>query len=517
MKFCLLQFTKKRPGDEKGWGMKIAVKDIGKMIKSDIVNKIAYMYMTIPIIIFVLFWLEWYIVLPMIILLLFCVYKIWKHEETENFSNEVFKEKKKCIIILLILFFWVAISGIGKLAYQNEDHIWRNTMFESLCQYRWPVVRDILQDGVWVERGFSYYIGFWLPAAAVGKVFGVEVGYFVQVIWALIGVFLLYYKICELFKKVLIWPLFIFIFFSGMDILGCYLFGMDIFEFSSTLHLEVWCSQLQYSSFTTQLFWVFNQAIPAWLATMMILSTKNNKNIVFIYATTLLHCTLPAIGMLPILFCKILKTKYGKNKQFHIEWWKCLCRDVVTFENITGILIVILSMLYLARDASIEKFTLFSFQNGGWLLYILFLLMEIGGLAIVSYWANKTNMWYYVCLVWLIICPLPQVYGENNFCMRACIPALLILYLCVIKAILYYKRNSMKIHLASLTIVLLIGAVTPVHEILRSFWGARTAYWSEEKTVAAESLTIEDVLTNDYESVNVSESFFFQYLAQKKE
>lgn len=495
--------------------MKIAVKDIWKLMKTDVVNKIAYMYLAIPIIIFVLFWLEWYVMLPMILLLLCSAFRIWTRSNSDNFISEVFKEKKKCIIILLILFFWVAISGIGKWAYQNEDHIWRNTMFESLCQYRWPVLRNILQDGVYVERGVSYYIGFWLPAATFGKVFGVEVGYFVQVIWALIGISLLYYQICKLYKKILIWPLLIFIFFSGMDIFGCYLVGMDIFSFSSTLHLEIWSGKLQYSSFTTQLFWVFNQAIPAWLATVLVLNAKNNKNIVFIYATTFLHCTFPAIGMLPIVLAKIFITRYGKNKQLCLEWWKQFSKDFITLENITGIVIAILSMMYLARGASGEGVTLFSFQNGGWLVYILFVFVEVGGLAIFCYGANKKNVWYYVSIACLIICPLPQVYGENNFCMRACIPALLVLYLCVIKAICHYKRNSLRIHLAGLIIVLLIGAVTPIHEILRSFWGARSSYWSDSETVAADSLTVEDVLKNDYESVETSKSFFYKYLSDK--
>lgn len=39
-------------------------------------------------------------------------------------------------------------------------------------------------------RGLIYYIGYWLPAAVVGKVFGLTAGYYFQYVWAIIGIFI---------------------------------------------------------------------------------------------------------------------------------------------------------------------------------------------------------------------------------------------------------------------------------------------------------------------------------------
>lgn len=47
-------------------------------------------------------------------------------------------------------------------------------------------------------------------------------------------------------------------------------------------HIDFWCGIAQYSSMSTLLFWVFNQAIYAWLILCIILAQKDNRHIVFI-------------------------------------------------------------------------------------------------------------------------------------------------------------------------------------------------------------------------------------------
>ena len=62
-----------------------------------------------------------------------------------------------------------------------------------------------------------------------------------------------------------------------MDIVGLLLTGNpSVIEtrLCEKIHIEWWARFYQFSSFTTQLFWVFNQAVPAWIATLLVLSTK---------------------------------------------------------------------------------------------------------------------------------------------------------------------------------------------------------------------------------------------------
>ena len=110
----------------------------------------------------------------------------------------------------------------------KHDHWWRNQTFQILVEYDWPVTKQVMmEDGVHT-RGLIYYIGFWLPAACVGKLFGLTAGYCFQLLWAALGVGLVYYYICAYLKRLSVWPLFGLILFSGLDILGYYMIGRDL-------------------------------------------------------------------------------------------------------------------------------------------------------------------------------------------------------------------------------------------------------------------------------------------------
>jgi len=90
---------------------------------------LTYCYISIPILIFLLGWMKLIYAIPLVAALLFILYKVIS-VKTENesilFSRS---DQKKLLIILVIILIWVLISGIGKLAYQTEDHLWRNAMF----------------------------------------------------------------------------------------------------------------------------------------------------------------------------------------------------------------------------------------------------------------------------------------------------------------------------------------------------------------------------------------------------
>ena len=68
----------------------------------------------------------------------------------------------------------------------------------------------------------------------------------------------------------------------------------------------------------------------------------------------------------------------------------------------------------------------------------------------------------------LIICPLVIIGHSADFCMRATIPALTVVYLCVVqvlddKIIFNNKKTSIILILA-----LVLGAFTPIHEMTRT-------------------------------------------------
>lgn len=470
-----------------------------------------YIYLFLPFVIFIMGWMKIYYAIPLIGVICVCLFRMARDTSLSDTLECKVEKKDKLFFIIIIVILWVAVSGIGGFAFQTEDHIWRNAMFENLVYDEWPVIRDVEMDGMIQNRGMSYYIGFWLPAALIGKVFGLGIGLYAQVIWAVIGILLFYFGICYVKKRILIWPLLVFIFFSGMDIVGNYLTGSDIFALSQTSHLE-WWSKFQFSSMTTQLFWVYNQAIPAWLITIFLYLQKKNRYMIFLLSTAMLYCTMPFIGLLPLCIYWIFSRRYEKIKKEYWSWW---IKDTFTMENILGGgAIGFFSFLYLIKSGGTDESTYFPMNNGGWLVYIVFLLVEIGGMCIALYQHQKRNILYYILIVWFCLCPILPVYGGANFCMRASIPALVMLYVLFIQSFETACREKHKTQFVGMAMVFFLGAVTPLYEINRNISETQRRYISQSESVRAESVDMDRVLQNAYESTNVQENFFFKYLAK---
>ncbi len=381
---------------------------------------------------------------------------------------------EKLVWIALVGIIWVYLSGIGALVFQNADHNCRNPLFELLVQYPWPV------QPANPPVILTYYIGFWLPSALVGKLaHSVQLGFYAQIVWAALGVFLTFYLISALCKRARYWPVFLFILFSGLDVLGCVLVGKAWLLSSPINHLEWWYPYFQFSSFTTQLFWVFNQALPMWVFILLMLHEKNNKNMAFLYACTLLHSTLPAMGALPFVGYWYIKngTTYTYVKAA-LRDWKNTVLHSLTFQNIAGAGVVgLISFTYLTNNiaggATHAGEPLF-LQIPLWHWLVCFFLPEVGLFLLLIYKRHKRNVLYYMCWVCLLVYPFIRVGEGPDFCMRATIPALVLLYVMTLQTLDNYRwRTHNKGLLALLLVVLALGSLTPLHEITRTIYATR--------------------------------------------
>ncbi len=462
---------------------------------------LSYLYLILPILIFILTWCN-----PLVSILGFIIILSGTYFLFKNANSLWFPSSKKEWIILVFLFviasIWVCSSGIGALVFQNSDHECRNFIFELLVTQKFPVIFNY--DNV--PYFMTYYIGFWLPSAFIAKIFGnnVQLGYYLQVIWATIGIFLVFYYILSFFKNKNILPIIIFIFFSGLDFLGAKLVG---FPTNPVSHLEWWYPDYQFSSFTTQLYWVFNQAIPAWLVTMVILKEENNKNILCLYSLAFLSATLPAIGMFPIvLYCLYKNSLKVKSFELSLDYFRTFIKSCCSYQNIIcAFFIILVSLAYLTGNisGSQKAFSYFDiFELLKFLLY--FFLLEVGLYLILIWKFNKKEPLFYIALVSLLIYPFIKVGISNDFCMRATIPALIILFLLIIKTLFYSDILKYKKILIALIICLLFGAITPIHEMTR--------------TIVCTKLGMKKIRVNDSFGSNffayADNNFFYKYMGK---
>lgn len=490
---------------------------LGKM-KANSMKMVTYAYIFLPIICFFAGWLKIWIAIPScIIFIVLLIRMVTNKEQTVWIPNDL------CLLdiipVVIIIAFWVYFSGIGGMVFQNKDHWWRNEIFNLLVTKEWPVVSTMqMSDGV-SDRGLIYYIGFWLPAAVVGKVFGVEAGYHFQMIWAFLGVLITYYLMCEFWGKISMGPILCLIFFSGLDIIGCILLKVDLASLDPFMHLE-WWSGFQFSSFTTQLFWVFNQAIYAWVITLMILRQETNRYVIIIWSCGLLNCTLPFVGMIPFLIYQVVrnckKSLGDKEKLTKLNkiWSAIVDSRLLSVENIIGGIIGIISFIYLVGNISASNSgSTINYSKGYLFMYCTFIILEVGLYAFVIYPYQKKKALYWICIITLLICPWIRVGSGSDFCMRASIPALLVFMLVFMDSWRCAKKEGKKVIYWSCLLLFILGAVTSISEIWRTTKNTSELYQSGQ-TIMASPVEESDIMCYPNFSGDVSESLFFKYLAK---
>jgi len=485
-----------------------------------------YIYMVLPFIIFAIGWFKTYFWLPIVAIVLFCTWKAWR--ETPSFWMPCLNRDNviKILFICIVLAVWVYFSGIGFKVFQNSDHTVRNAIFEALVECDWPIFGDRMNSAGFPTGKVSaliYYIGFWLPAAVAGKVFGMQAGYTFQMVWAFIGLFLVYYYMCARKKKLLVWPILLLLFFSGLDIAGMGIKGTNVFDVSYSAHMEWWSSPYQYSSMTTQLFWVFNQSLPAWLCTIFTMQQENNRSMVFILASVMLNATFPFIGLLVLAEFWVLGRRYDIPEGMQLPemtrfWLTAWIKDTFTIQNVLGGGIIgIFSFLYLQGNIAATGISAQGnagvFASVRWPQYFMFILFEVGIYLILIYRYNKDNGNYFVVMLSLLIIPLVKG-NSGDYCMRVSIPALFILMLLVQDALEQAARNKERILLCCLVIAVCIGAVTPFHEITRTV--QKTIECQETGTEYGSTIERQRLLNGVNFSGNVEGNLFFEYIAKNR-
>nr|MCR5733449.1 hypothetical protein [Lachnospiraceae bacterium] len=495
--------------------------DKGSLNADKIITAIGMIYVILPIIIFLFGWLKIYLSLMISAILIIGGYMIWNEIASDNDKHHLTdRDSRRFWIITIVLsVIWIYLSGIGSLCYQNGDYWVRNPIFRDLSTLKWPVIYDLSLESGKVQEicgsskvAFSYYFCFWLPVSAIAKLLDLgdaSRGILIS-IWALAGVLLLFYLLSrKLSKCSLLIPL-VFIFFSGLDIIPAKLLWDEV---QLTDHLEWWATFFQYSSNTTQIFWVFNQSIPLWVLMALILQLKENRYIAALSALAFAYSPWATIGLLPI--AAVLCMKKGRLK------------DVFSLMNIMIplIMLIVFGSFYMGGNGNAGKTGLVFAVNEAdnkriFMSYLVFVLFEVLIYFFILGKHQKKNELYTVVLVELLILPL-IVIRDENFIMRGSIPALFMLTFFVMQFLVNNhpeKDRSVRLRYTLLVVVLAIGCITPVHEISRTV----------EKTMSTDNMlqemvgsfahmqTEDEILIatarNQFFIYDYDRKFFFKYL-----
>lgn len=432
----------------------------------------------------------------------------------------------RAVVILFIISVWVYFSGIGNLVWQNGDHPARNAFYEILISNEWPVIKNVTYKDGNQMRGLIYYIGYWLPAAIIGKLFGITAGYVFQYIWAICGIFIGIVIVNSFLRKWSIWPVILFVMFSGLDAIG-YALNAEWDYIMSFRHMEWWAGYpiYQFSSFTTQLYYVYNQAIYAWVLLALIMIQNRNRHIIFVWSLGVLSCTFPFVGMAPFVAYNIIRNAKACCADIQNGKMRAL-KDLLTIENILGGIIGIISALYLIGNVSVQNSTVPVMQavnakpqaETGEAAYdlvkwALFILLEVGVYYFYIYRYYKRNALFYISFIFLMVCPFIKIGTGGDFCMRASIPSLLILYYMVMQCIGKDLERKKWMYVCGILLTLGIGGITVIHEIGGSINNTIIQY-REQGAIINQVNTEKTMLQGGNFSGQTEGNLFFEYLAK---
>ncbi|MDD4311182.1 MAG: hypothetical protein PHW41_01725 [Eubacteriales bacterium] len=493
--------------------------NIALRTKTKWIPTLSLVYLAIPVLLFLSFWIKPLVSVPLIALILYSLFRTYQN--TNPFQLEKPSAKGKVVWILAILFVWVLLSGIGGFVWQNRwDHMFRNALFQDLVKYDWPVIDTSLGS----TRLLCYNFGFWLPSALIGKALGMQAGYVFQLIWAFFGVALAFALLCERLGKVSMTALILFLVFSGLDIVLFFLGKIHSHELNTALgellqgtHLELKLYQFSSASNTTLLFWVYNQIIPFWVAFLLLLRETSNRSRLFVFMLMLLYSPFPAVGTLPLLVYQFFQ-KSNFEGLTRADRMRSFLRNTVTIPNLTGFVVCLLISLFYMSNIATGSVGLIPLNTGSLMEFGLYFSTEFLVFLVFILLDRKSDPVYWILLGSMIVFSFITLGNNYDFGWRTCIPAAFYTMLLIAK-ILTEPAPKRKLLRIALIAVLVIGSVTPAMEVLRTV---------ENTTAVCTGVSTEPLMSDSLDSVfdqannkcydnfiGVSDSVFAEYFLAK--
>lgn len=483
-------------------------------------------YIVLPIIIFMFGWLKTMYAIAGCIMIIGLAVTLYRAlGKTEKGSIDIFSRKNVTfwVAVIIISAIWVYMSGIGGYAYQNGDHWARNPIFNDLSTYSWPVVFDLSAESKIVksicgdgEVAFSYYFSWWLPVCLIAKVF--NLAYNVRNVllysWALLGILLIIYLMCRKFGYVCIGGVIALMAFSGLDAIPIWMSHNFFDTFPWNGHIEWWAHYFQYSSHTTQLFWVFNQSITIWLIVAVLIQLDDAKCIAGLSSLAFAYSPWATFGMVPYAIYGSVKGK--KEIKSAVNPFNLL---------VPAVMLIVFGTFYMAGSGS-DGYIGFIFMKYPdekrriLCNYLLFILFEFGLFYLVMGREAFGYKYYWVTLLELILFPL-FIVRDGNFIMRGSIPALFMTMVYVVSYLLKNKDSkSHKSRKYMLIGILGLGFLTPLSEINRTLVQTST----NDNILQEQVGSFGNIQTEDEGLIKVTRvqffvydyenKFFFKYLAR---
>jgi len=450
----------------KGPALEAAAGNIVEHPAIDLADRLAVAYLALPVLIFFLGWFSLGVGGVLAFLLLMGTAPLFGAGSS---GSRFSASWQVALVAFIAALAWTALGGAGHFVYANVDWPTRDAVLRDLVVSSWPPSYG--KDGT-TELILRTPVAYYLPAAILGKLLGLEWADFLLFLWTALGVGLFFVIALSHGRTIrhIIIAVSVVVFFSGMDVFGTGRYFLD--RPGLTEHLEWWARIFQYSSNTTQLFWVPNHALPGWLVAALIYKHWRNPEFLKIapiaFASTPLWSPLVTIGLAPFLL--VIAAYHARQGSWRGAVLPSAWLGALATFAVTGLYLVldggrIQSGWTIAMVKPLDELAI---------LYLKFVLLEFGLIA-AAIWLIRRDVMVLVSVAVLLALPF-YIFGPgNDLAMRASIPALMILSLAAVNALSRVNWSERPKQVVPLLILLTFGSITAIHEIARSLLFSRWA------------------------------------------
>lgn len=517
-----------------------SLKDFSLEIGYTAYFRAALLYLTIPVLIFFVGYLKIWWALLFTALTVFAGFMVLRNLEknpdgtqadTSKFSIKL--DFKYLAVIIPLILLTTYIAGVGEFAFSSGDHTIRYAILHDLVNYKWPVIYDLstqqnptvsayLGEG---EVAFAYYFVFWMVPAVIGKVAGLLVARIALFIWSALGIFLVTIGASMLYGKA-----------SKALYVGMILWaGFDVIPYYINTWAGVWTTWERWNAHLIvvgnfyQLMNVFNQSIPGWIITILLIMAVNGSSIGFLGALMFCYSPWAAIGIAPMCVTKLITKRAPGNPAAGT------LKALLTPGNLIAPVIFFISLapFYTANsNATGDSGFILNFYPSVWIFikdYLAFIVLEFGVWFALIYRFHKKDPMLLTALVTMLIIPFYKITYANDFLMRGSMAPMFLISLYAVFWVtdnfhkcLGSKKFELKPRLAVLALI--IAAYTTINLLLySSIMTAQIRLMGDTESDVAHNIESfgnirkadeVEVINTQFFVYNYEDTIFFKYLAK---
>ncbi len=413
------------------------------------------MFLALPVCLFYIGWLKWYLALAACGVLVAGLRVCIKEDAVDRDYLEIPAGAAVAVIMLCAL--WVWAGGVGGWVWQRADWNARNAVFHDLINYRWPVV---FEDGA----GLTYYLCYWMIPALVGKIAGWTVGNIVLYIWTVIGVVIIALLLISLFRdadgKVTggrsLGVMAFLILWGGLNLVGqliVFAKGKGSMDLSA---IYGW-SEYQYTPNNGLLEWVFNQSVPAWICSLLFLHEHRkgrSRNYGLILMLLIPFAPFAAIGMAPLVLADAVALR---DKRMLGMAGICSALAILpAFGAYYGCNSAVSGDGAGSGIINIYRLEYFSPLYNAFVLFV-FLMLQVLAVAILIFMRNRKDRLFLWTVIWLLLIPLIKIGPTRDFMLRGSIVPLFVFMTYIVETLFDPEFRKSKVAYAGLLLATVVS------------------------------------------------------------